>query len=68
MPPPRLPGRLPHGAAVGQGVFPDIRRVAICDPHGAPSPIQASDVFVTAEGIVYLTDNNAGLSILEFTP
>ena len=34
----------------------------------AEAVIQASDVFVTADGLVFLTDNNAGLSVLAFEP
>lgn len=34
---------------------------------GRPPVIQSADLFVDARGIVYATDYNAGLSILEFT-
>ena len=34
---------------------------------GRPAVIQSADLFVDARGIVYATDYNAGLSILEFT-
>ena len=33
---------------------------------GRPLVIQSADVFVDARGVVYATDSNAGLSILEF--
>ncbi|MBJ7221622.1 MULTISPECIES: LVIVD repeat-containing protein [unclassified Brenneria] len=33
---------------------------------GRPSVIQSCDVFVDAEGIIYSTDYNAGLSIIEY--
>ncbi len=34
---------------------------------GRPAVIQSADLFVDARGLVYATDSNAGLSILEFT-
>ena len=34
---------------------------------GRPAVIQSADLFVDAKGLVYATDYNAGLSILEFT-
>jgi len=34
---------------------------------GRPAVIQSADLFVDAQGLVYATDYNAGLSILEFT-
>jgi hypothetical protein len=34
---------------------------------GRPLVIQSADVFVDVRGVVYVTDYNAGLSILEFT-
>jgi len=33
---------------------------------GRPKVIQSADVFVDAAGLIYATDNNAGLSIIEF--
>jgi hypothetical protein len=33
---------------------------------GRPQVIQSADVFVDAEGLLYVTDYNAGLSIVEF--
>ena len=33
---------------------------------GRPKVIQRADVFVDAAGLIYATDNNAGLSIIEF--
>ncbi|WP_409159212.1 LVIVD repeat-containing protein [Pectobacterium sp. B2J-2] len=34
--------------------------------HGRPQIIQSCDVFVDADGIIYSTDYNAGLSIIEY--
>ncbi len=33
---------------------------------GRPKVIQSADVFVDAGGLIYVTDYNAGLSIIEF--
>ena len=33
---------------------------------GRPRVIQSADVFVDARGLIYVTDYNAGLSIIEF--
>jgi hypothetical protein len=33
-----------------------------------PRVIQSADVFVTADGLVYSTDYNGGLYIIEFDP
>jgi hypothetical protein len=33
---------------------------------GRPKVIQSADVFVDAAGLIYATDYNAGLSIIEF--
>jgi len=33
---------------------------------GRPQVIQSCDVFVDAQGIIYSTDYNAGLSIIEY--
>jgi hypothetical protein len=34
---------------------------------GRPRVIQSADVFVDADGLIYATDYNAGLSIIEFS-
>jgi len=40
----------------------------IIDPRpGRPKVVQTADVFVTADGIVYATDYNAGLTVAEYT-
>ena len=37
------------------------------DPRpNRPQVIQSADCFVDAQGVMYLTDNNAGLYILQF--
>jgi hypothetical protein len=36
------------------------------DRRPRPSVIQSADVFVDAGGLLYVTDYNAGLSIIEF--
>lgn len=33
---------------------------------GRPRIIQSADVFVDTAGLVYVTDNNAGLAIIEY--
>jgi hypothetical protein len=33
---------------------------------GRPQVIQSADVFVDAEGLIYATDYNAGLEIIEY--
>ena len=33
---------------------------------GRPRVIQSADLFVDARGLIYVTDYNAGLSIIEF--
>ena len=39
----------------------------VLDPRpGRPRVIQSADVFVDAAGLVYATDYNAGLSIIEY--
>jgi hypothetical protein len=36
------------------------------DHRPRPRVIQSADVFVDAQGLIYVTDNNAGLSIIEY--
>ena len=41
--------------------------VRMFDPRpNRPQVIQSADCFVDAQGVMYLTDNNAGLYILQF--
>jgi hypothetical protein len=51
---------------VASYVPPDPSRLVDKRP-GRPLVIQSADVFVDARGVAYVTDYNAGLSILEFT-
>ncbi|MBI3704083.1 MAG: hypothetical protein HY244_09615 [Rhizobiales bacterium] len=50
----------------------NIRFLARCDYGGRPDgvqvakAIQSCDVFVDSEGLMYLTDTNAGLYILQY--
>lgn len=50
---------------IGYYVPPNPERMF--DPRpGRPKVIQSSDCFVDAQGVMYLTDANAGLNILQF--
>jgi hypothetical protein len=51
---------------VGAYVPPKPSRIVDHRP-GVPAVLHANDVFVSADGILYLTDMNAGLSIIEMT-
>ncbi len=54
-----------HPREAGWFVPPDPER--LFDPRpGRPKIIQSADCFVDAQGLIYLTDNNAGLYILQF--
>ena len=54
----------PHEAGVLVPAGPD----RIIDPRpGRPKVVQTADVFATADGIVYATDYNAGLTVAEYT-
>ena len=46
-------------------VPPDPERMFDPRPN-RPKVIQSADCFVDAQGVMYLTDNNAGLYILQF--
>jgi hypothetical protein len=46
-------------------VPPDPERMFDPRPN-RPQVIQSADCFVDAQGVMYLTDNNAGLYILQF--
>ena len=54
-----------HPREAGYFVPPDPERMF--DPRpGRPKVIQSADCFVDAQGLIYMTDNNAGLYILQF--
>jgi len=53
-------------AEVGAYVPPKPSRIVDHRP-GIPHVLHANDVYVSANGILYLTDMNAGLSIIEMT-
>ncbi|MFM0738176.1 hypothetical protein PQQ51_13120 [Paraburkholderia xenovorans] len=48
------------------GAFVPAAPVRMIDRRVRPQVIQSADVFVDAQGLAYVTDNNAGLSIIEY--
>lgn len=52
---------------VGYFVPPPPTRMMDARPN-APRVIQSSDLFVEANGLIYMTDQNAGLYVLEYDP